>query len=411
MNKQMHWGDKNALSFSGIVRRIFGTACLCIGGLLSGFPANAELALPETVQIHGFGSVGYFNTSDNNFFGETTGAGDVDFWELGVNGSWRPRSDLQLSMQVVSRKAGKTDDGDLRVDYGFLDYSFISDAENLWGIRVGRIVNPLGLYNDTRDMPFTRPSILLPQSIYFDANRQFALSGDGGMVYGERRTDFGDLFLQAYVAHPRTEDPDLKRFILGTTPGELEGQTTLGGRLMYEKDAGRLRFAISGLRGRTRFEPAGPGVKDGRFTFEPLILSAQYNSERWSLTGEYALRRTELEDFGLPFPDDDFTGESFYIQGTYRINPRWEAMLRYDQLIINRDDRDGSQFEAFTGLPGNRQFAKDWTVGLRWDVVPNFMLRFEYHNVNGTAWLSDLENLDERTQRWDLFILLAAFRF
>lgn len=389
-----------------------GGLCLLVGlGAYS--PANAEFALPDTVQIHGFGSVGYFHTTGNNFFGETTGAGDVDFWELGINGSWRPRPDLQLSMQVVSRKAGETDDGELRIDYGFVDYSFISDVENLWGIRVGRVVNPLGLYNDTRDMPFTRPSILLPQSIYFDANRQFSLSGDGGLVYGERRTGFGDLFFQLNVGHPRTDDPDLKRFILGDTPGELEGMTSILWRLMYEKDAGRLRLALSGAKARTRFEPAGPGVKDGRFTFEPLILSAQYNAERWSLTGEYALRRTELEDFGIPFPDDDFTGESYYVQGTYRFSQRWEGVLRYDVLYWDRDDRDGKRFEAATGgvRPAHSRFAKDLTVGIRWDVVPNFMLRFEYHNVNGTAWLSDLENPDERIQRWDLFALLAAFRF
>lgn len=393
------------------VRRPLQVICLCLIGLFSNCPANAEFSLPETVQIHGFGSVGYFHTSDNNFFGETTGAGDVDFWELGINGSWRARPNLQLSMQVVSRKAGETDDGEPRIDYGFMDYSFLSDIDDLWGVRLGRVVNPYGLYNDTRDMPFTRPSILLPQSIYFDANRQFSLSSDGGQLYGEHRSDIGAFSLQLQVAHPRTDDADLKRFVLGPAPGELEGKTSFLGRLMYEKDQGRIRLALSGIKAITRFEPSGPGIDDGQFYFEPIVLSAQYNAERWSLTAEYARRRTELKGFGPSLPDSDFTGESFYVQGTYRFTPRWEAMLRYDQLILNEDDRDGSQFETLTGLQANRQFAKDWTVGLRWDVVPNFMLRFEYHHVDGTAWLATLENPDERTQRWDLFALLAAFRF
>ena len=30
------------------------------------------------------------------------------------------------------------------------------------GIRLGRMKTPLGFYNDTLDVPFTRPSILLP---------------------------------------------------------------------------------------------------------------------------------------------------------------------------------------------------------------------------------------------------------
>jgi hypothetical protein len=376
--------------------------------------AQAELSLPESVQVHGFTSLGYFNTTDNNFFGDTKqDSGDVDFWELGINGSWRAHPDFQLSMQVVSRKAGETDEGSLRIDYGFADYSFFSDTDNLWGVRLGRVVNPYGLYNDTRDMPFTRPSILLPQSIYFDANRQFALSGDGGQVYGERRTRFGDLFLQVNIFQPRVDDPDLIDVIGGSFPGEMESETSWAGRLVYEKDAGKLRLAISSAQLNTKFAPAthGSALKAGSFGFEPIVFSAQYNGERWSLTSEYALRRSEFRDFGELRPDADFTGESYYIQGTYGFIPRWKAFLRYDVLYWDRDDRDGKKFEALTGLPAHRQFAKDWTLGLRWDVIPSFMLRFEYHNVNGTGWLSNLENTEGRVQHWDLFAILTAYRF
>ena len=38
------------------------------------------------------------------------------------------------------------------------------------------------------------------------------------------------------------------------------------------------------------------------------------------------------------------------------------------------------------------RFAKDITVGLRWNVTPEFMVRAEYHRVNGTGWLSTLDN-------------------
>jgi hypothetical protein len=401
-------------NFMHIVSR-FNRLLLALSVALFGWESSkAEFSLPESVQAHGFASLGYFNTTDNNYFGNTKDdSGDLDFWELGINGSWRVLANLQLSMQVVSRKAGKTDDGKPRIDYGFLDYSFISDVDDLWGIRLGRVINPFGLYNDTRDMPFTRPSILLPQSIYFDANRQFALSGDGGQVYGERRSRFGDLFLQVNVFRPRVDDPDLIDVIGGSFPGEMESEPSWAGRLVYEKDAGKLRLAISTAQLNTKFAPAtqDSALKAGSFGFEPIVFSAQYNSERWSLTGEYALRRSEFSDFGELRPDADFTGESYYIQGTYGFIPRWEAVLRYDVLYWDRDDRGGKKFEALTGLPAHRRFAKDWTLGLRWDVIPAFMLRLEYHNVNGTGWLSNLENTEGWMQHWDLFAILAAFRF
>ena len=43
-------------------------------------------------------------------------------------------------------------------------------------------------------------------------------------------------------------------------------------------------------------------------------------------------------------------------------------------------------------LPAHNRFAKDITVGLRWNITPEFMLRAEYHRVNGTGWLSTLDN-------------------
>jgi hypothetical protein len=87
-------------------------------------------------------------------------------------------------------------------------------------------------------------------------------------------------------------------------------------------------------------------------------------------------------------------------------------MARYDALYSDRQDRDGSQFEQETGRPGHTRFAKDFTVGLRWDVTDWAMLRAEFHNVDGTAWITMLDNDVPDLQRyWNLFALQAAFRF
>jgi hypothetical protein len=384
---------------------------------------HAEWKLPDTFQVHGFLSQGLILTTENEFFGTSSRGGSLDFRELGINGSWRPLTNLQLSMQVVSRSAGETDDGIPRIDYGFLDYSFISDVEDLWGVRAGRVVTPLGFYNETRDMAFTRPSILLPQSIYFDINRNLALSGDGLHLYGERRAPFGDFFFQIGGIFPRTTDPDFNRiFTRNVFPGEMGGKPSWVGRLMYESSDNRLRLALSGGQFRAKFRPGAPPTYThgaGSFEFSPLLLSAQYNAHNWSLTGEYARRHSRLRDFITPGFDDSFTGESYYIQGTYRLARNWEAILRYDVLYWNIEDRDGEGFAAMTGLPAHSRFAKDLTVGLRWDITPSLMLRAEYHNVNGTGWLSALENpglhnrafMGDVSQHWDLFSILFSFRF
>jgi hypothetical protein len=115
----------------------------------------------------------------------------------------------------------------------------------------------------------------------------------------------------------------------------------------------------------------------------------------------------------VPQLDQRLTGESFYLQGIYRIFPNWEAVLRYDLLFTDRKDRKGRNFSAETGRPAHSRFAKDLTFGLRWNVTPSFMLTTEYHRVNGTAWLSTLDNPDitGMKRNWNLFAVQASYRF
>jgi hypothetical protein len=368
--------------------------------------------LPESFQFHGFVSQAAIKTTGNNFFGDTKDKVDFDFRELGINGSWRALPNLQLSLQAVSRWAGETDDGDLRIDYGFLDYSFLSNADNLWGVRAGRIMNPLGFYNDTRDVAFTRPSILLPQSIYFDRNRNLSLSADGIHLYGERRTNEGDFFFQFGSILPRARDPDLINDLTRGFGGDLNGKPSWITRLIYERDSGKFRFALSGGQLNVDIRPNNPR-SFRKFYFEPFILSIQYNTERWSLTSEYALRYARLGDAASPGSTFSSSGESYYLQATYRFKPEWEALLRYDKLIWDKHDRDGKKFEAASGglIPAHRRFANDWTFGLRWDITPSFMLRAEYHLIDGTGWVSALENRDGFKENWSLFAILGSYRF
>jgi hypothetical protein len=129
--------------------------------------------------LHGFFSLTLVNTSDNNFFGQSDDQISNEYSEVGANASWRLTPDLQLSAQLLSHRAGGTDDGDVRLDYGLLDWTMTSSEEGRSGVRVGRIKTAYGLYNKTRDVPFTRPSIILPQSIYFDRTRNLTVSADG----------------------------------------------------------------------------------------------------------------------------------------------------------------------------------------------------------------------------------------
>ncbi|NOR68375.1 MAG: hypothetical protein GQ532_01545 [Methylomarinum sp.] len=367
--------------------------------------------LPKSVQIHGFLSQGFIHTSDNNLFGHSDDSISTDFRELGLNGSWRVMPELQLALQVVWRDAGQTDEDDLRIDYGVIDYNFYSSESTSLGIKAGRVPTPLGFYNETRDIASTRPSILLPQSIYFDRNRNMALSADGGYFYGEQRSDYGDFLFTIGVVNPRTDDPSFKNAIVGNDRGEMKGDASWITRLIYEWQSGLVRLAVTYGDLNAHYSPnSGATFSAGSFRFNPLIFSAQYNAENWSLTSEYAHRKMRLTDFGA-FPNIKSTGESFYIQGTYKLSRYLEALARYDQLSVDKNDKNGDNFASKSNATNYSRFAKDWTFGFRSNITSSLLISAEYHRINGTAWLSNLENTTPTTQHWDLYTLLISYNF
>ena len=377
--------------------------------------AHAVNLMGSELQLHGFLTQGVVTTSDNNFLGQSNKKASTDFREIGVNASLRPTSDLQLSAGLLSHKAGGTDNGNVRLDYGFADWTISSSEQGRSGIRLGRVKNSYGLYNKTRDVAFTRPSIILPQSIYFERTRNLTIAGDGAEFYLDRNYETGNLFVTFALGKPQIGSEASKVALVGLLPnGRFEPKIAQISQVMYEGDGGKYRLGYTVLRFDTRYNP---GVRDvlqaGRLRSMVQIFSAQYNAENWSLTSEYALRPISSRNFGPNAPDSTTHGQSYYIQGSYRLAPKWEALLRYDVMYTDSEDRDGKAFAAATRRPGFTRFSKDWTTGVRFDLTPEFMLRAEYHRVDGTAYLPVQDNPDPRAleRRWDMFMLLGSFRF
>jgi hypothetical protein len=158
---------------------------------------------------------------------------------------------------------------------------------------------------------------------------------------------------------------------------------------------------------------AGDALAAGSVRFDPMVLSVQFNTERWSLTSEYALERVSRYGFGVSALDTTGTSEQCYLQGTYRFSARWQGFLRYDVLYLDRADRDGMRYAALSGKPAYSHYAKDWTVGVRYDVTPSFMLRGEFHTVDGTGWLPYESNPDSfaSSRRWNMLLLQGSYKF
>lgn len=394
--------------------RSINAACLA-GGVLcciaSAGGAHA-LELGESVQVHGFLSQAAAISDHNNVGGKSSEGVAFDLRELGGNLSWRPDPDWLLSAQVLARWAGKTDDGDLRLDYGFIDRTLLFGEDRL-GIQLGKIKNPYGLYNTTRDVAHTRPGILMPQSIYWDRIRDFVLAAPGASVYGESNRSTVSLIWQVSALRPEVESSEVEYVtFLDDRPGRLEGRTSWLGQVMLELDHDRWRVGLSLGDMAMRYKPgASDPWQGGQTHFRPRVLSLEHHREVWSFAAEYAETGVRSRDYGPSFPFPDNTVQAYYLQATWRFKPRWQSYVRYDALYLDKSDKQGRKFASNTGMPAHQMYSKDWTMGLRYDPDSAWSLAIEGHRVQGAASLARMDNPGPRHKDWNLLLLQAAYRF
>ncbi|VAW84358.1 hypothetical protein MNBD_GAMMA16-1924 [hydrothermal vent metagenome] len=370
----------------------------------------------NSTKIAGFVSQGYTRTSDNNFYGNSEKkSGSVSLRELGLNVSSNLSPSIFSSAQILARNTEQNEDDGITLDYALIDYSRPISSEQTYGIRIGRIKNPTGFYNETRDVPFTRSGVLLPQSIYFDRTRDLSLSGDGFHLYGEsHQTDYTAEFTIG-VGKPRTDKKSITTSLLGPSAmGTLDSEVGYLWNILIHKNAYTLAYSGAFLQLNYR-DSASLNRNDGNVKFLLNVFSFQYDAEYWAVTAEYADRRFDFTNLGAFLPFQEINGESYYLQLTSIITPSLNFFLRYDVLYQNRKDRDGVKIASLTGgaTPAHTQFAKDWTVGLRWDINQLWMLRLEHHWINGTAWLPRQNNPDAATTKkdWRMLAGIVSFRF
>jgi hypothetical protein len=386
---------------------------LALTGLLAMVAADRTMA--EGLQVHGFAAQSLIKTDRNALFGDSED-GSLDYREAGVNASYQLNSRMLLSGQVLSRRSGELYDGDLQVDYALLNITLAASPTLRSTLHLGRIKNPIGLYNATRDVPFTRPGILLPQSVYFDKTRNTLLSTDGAMLSTEWYGKFGEVSLELGAGRPVT-DKNVEWVLLGNDfPGQLEPDyDSVVGALWYRSPGQRLRLGISGLSADSQYKPAGVfdlGAGDLSVAF--AVLSAEYDWNRWTLSAEYVHLPLRWRDFGPFFPFDGTDGESYYLQTTFRPHARVELMARYERGMADRDDRNGFAQSANTGgqIPHFDFYDRSWTLGATWHLNRHWMLRTEYSNRTGTYTLSPRENMPGGlSKNWQMFAGQIAFRF
>lgn len=380
--------------------------------------SSSVQAAEETFSVNGFITQGVFYTDRNNVYGDSDDKPSFDFHEIGLNTAYRFTPELRGAVQVMSRQAGKVDNGEPKLDYALLDYRFNDSPGATYGIRAGRLKVPFGFYNETRDVAFTRPSIMLPQSLYFDQARDLELSIDGAILYGSVDVPGGWLDLDLLYGSPQTDTNVEYAYLAMDAAGKFEDSEGFMGRIIYNADGGRVRIGATVAEYRLGYKPAGGSFpyefNEGDLKLNVAMLSVQYNTENWSLTGEYMVHDIDWTEMGGIYavrPKTPLT--SYYLQLQYRLNYNWDLLLRYDDLVLDGNDPQGKRNSQLFPKQAHNFYAKDVTLGVGWKPNPDWLFRAELHNIEGTGWAAEQDNFDSSTlsKYWNIFALQATYRF
>ncbi len=372
----------------------------------------------DNIQIHGFLSQALFSSSGNNIYGKSKDSVSAGLTEIGLNASYQALNVLSFSVQGLYRRAGAItgDAGEFHLDYSFADYTFFRHQQGRVGIRGGRIKNPWGLYNETRDVSFTRPTILLPLA-YFERSRSLFLSIDGGQLYTDYNTNFGDFSFKFNYGLMDANDPELLKAISFFAQGRLVSDPSFVTQLTYDINASEYLFAISYADAKMHYNSSGGAdpVFSGNVDIKSFMLSGQYNGEKFSFTSEYSLQWNEFTQFLgiIPMPNAKPLSQHWYVQAGYRFLDNLQGTLRYGSTIQDISDKSGKKTHSTTGLPSSLMFTQNIVIGLRWDITPVWMLRAEYHRIHGTSTLSLLENpeIQKLVKDWNIYALQMSYRF
>ncbi|MGD9161336.1 MAG: hypothetical protein PVG39_23180 [Desulfobacteraceae bacterium] len=381
----------------------------------------------EDVNIHGFISQGYLQSSDNNFHSKSKD-GTFEYSEIGINFSKELTDSLRLGMQLFSRDLGSNGNNEIKLDWAFGDYRW----KDWLGVRVGKIKTPHGLYNETRDVDMLRNSVFLPQSVYSEILRDPALALQGVGIYGSIESEaLGSFSYQAMggtqnIEANETTSQALQGLSTSTTIVENDGfdvDHKYAFSLVWDTPMEGLRLSVthstskimvnSHITAEMRGNPAGTFIGREIKKLDNNVYSLEYVWNDLILVGEYiVLKKTQRLILDTDFWDWANTkSDGWYLGGAYRLAHWVELGSYYSESYNNADDRDGVK-GAYD--PNHRAYSKDLALTLRFDINDYWVIKLESHSIKGTNGISSLDisaDPNKIEKDWNLFAAKTTFSF
>lgn len=355
------------------------------------------------LSVHGFFAQGIINSYDSEFVGEP-GEWSLQLTEVGINGRYSVNSRVQVVAQGVYLNAGNRYPKGARLDYAFVDYTLINNESWQANLHLGRFKNQNWLYSATQDVPHTRSSIILPQSVYFDGFRDISLSSDGVSLVTNKSYANGDLQLNWSLGKNDISNEFAIDLLGGQPIGSIDPRFVKQLGVGWLSRSSTWQFGVSLLDSRLDYDIADSGFAlQGQSVFSRYQAALRYSGRYVEINGEVLKEKIEVD--ASPLFNIDQTGLGGYVQSRFFLQPNLSVLTRFDVFYPDKDDKSGNQLSArFTGqVPPFAGFMRTYSVGLRWDFGHRCRLHIEHHWVEGAGRLTPIVTpltLPTTERRW-----------
>jgi len=358
-------------------RVLVGTLALLLSAI---HPALAQSLDDLNIQIHGYATQGFLYTTQNNIFTTTSSDGSPAWTEAVVNIGAQPAAALHFTVQgryFLLGNYGNT----LTLDYATADYK----GSDNWGVRVGKVKTPWGLFNEIQDIDPSYLWALLPQGIYPLSSRNSILTHYGGVVYGSVKLPpkFGKLEYRGYGGE-------------GIYAGD-------DGYFVNQAEAG---FQLpNGIRGTLygaaiHWKTPLPGLMVGASDLKDNQWNATYTASAGALIGTETLAANSQPNYFAQYEKDK-------LMVAYEYSRNWGNALTQlpgiPNSLVRNDDRSwygmasyklakkltvgvyDSQNSDHQAPLGSARYQKDWAISGRYDFGEFLYAKAEQHFIQGTG--------------------------
>ena len=369
---------------------------VCIIGLAMGaIPAVAQSLEDLNIQLHGYATQGFAYTSANNMLTMSTSNGSPAWMEAVVNVTSTPIPKLRIGVQARYGLMGNLGNA-ITLDWAAADYK----VNDMFGVRVGKVKTPVGLFNEVQDIDPGFNWVLLPQSVYPIESRNSMLAHYGGVVYGTFKlgSKAGKLEYRGYGGQRQLASNDgylLLMYEEGIIlPNGLSG-VTLGGALHWKTPISGLMIGASDAKqeewnavATSSFQYEGLTIPlTGTISVKPFNIYnyfGRYEKNKFMFAAEYSrlpvslplMLTSELSGPTTEVLKSDQRG--WYGMFTYKVSSKLTAGA-YESQYFDHQSSLG---------PGRYQ--KDFALNARYDFNSFLYAKAEEHFIRGDALNLDM---------------------